>query len=60
MIYSARKLRWNGLFWTCILEWHDGCVCSKMSKEVEIHQVKRPSLEIIKSIAFPKLSIINS
>lgn len=48
MKYSAKHLRYNGTFWTCILSRWQGCECSKESKEVEIHQEKRPTLKEIK------------
>lgn len=51
MNYRARQLKFNGTFWTCILEYWTGCECSKQKKEVEIHQVKRPSLKEIKDCA---------
>jgi len=49
MTYRAKKLRFNGTFWTCQLEYWEGhCECAKQIKEVEIHQEKRPSLKEIK------------
>lgn len=51
MKYRAKHLRWNGEFWTCILEWWEYCECNKQSKKVLIRQEKRPSLSEIKASA---------
>lgn len=48
MKYRAKHLKFNGTFWTCVLERWEGCECTSESKKVEIHQVKRPSLKEIK------------
>lgn len=48
MKYSVKHLKFNSTFWTCDLEYWTGCECSKQTKKVEIHQVKRPSLKEIK------------
>lgn len=52
MKYSARQLRWNGEYWTCYLQWWTNCECNKQEKMVEIHQVKRPSMDDIKNAYF--------
>lgn len=51
MKYRVKHLRFNGTLWTCTLEWWEECECNKQSKKVEIHQVNRPSLLIIKDRA---------
>lgn len=51
MKYRAKHLKFNGKFWTCILERWEGCECSKETINVEINQTKKPSLLEIKKAA---------
>ncbi len=52
MNYAVKKLKFNGTFWTCqLLYWEGYCQCAAKTKEVSIHQEKRPTLAIIKECA---------
>lgn len=51
MNYRVKKLKYNGSFWVCILERWTGCECSKETTNVEINQIKKPSLLEIKNSA---------
>lgn len=51
MKYRAKHLRFNGTFWTCVLERWEGCECNSEAVNVLIRQEKKPSLEDIKKAA---------